>query len=117
MVGAGQLLAAEAGRDIRRQGGNAIDAAIATEMVLSLGEPQASRLGGGWLVVDTVDHPRETRLLREAAKVGAATLGGLDMFVRQAALQMKQWTGVQPDLVSARGWVAHEIAIRSGRSS
>jgi gamma-glutamyltranspeptidase / glutathione hydrolase len=47
MVVAAEPLAAEAGREILRQGGSAVDAAIATEMVLGLVEPQSSGLGGG----------------------------------------------------------------------
>ena len=51
MVVAAHPLAAEAGRDILRRGGSAIDAAIAVQMVLGLVEPQSSGLGGGAFVV------------------------------------------------------------------
>ena len=51
MIAAAHPLAAEAGRDILRQGGSAIDAAIAAEMVLSLVEPQSSGIGGGAFMV------------------------------------------------------------------
>ncbi|HLJ20628.1 MAG TPA: gamma-glutamyltransferase, partial [Stellaceae bacterium] len=47
MVAAANPLAAEAGREMLRQGGNAIDAAIATQLVLNLVEPQSSGIGGG----------------------------------------------------------------------
>lgn len=47
MVVAAHPLAAEAGRDILRRGGSAIDAAIAAQMVLTLVEPQSSGIGGG----------------------------------------------------------------------
>ena len=47
MIVAANPLAAEAGREILRQGGSAVDAAIATALVLNLVEPQSSGLGGG----------------------------------------------------------------------
>jgi len=47
MVAAAHRLAAEAGRDMLRQGGSAIDAAIAVQLVLNLVEPQSSGIGGG----------------------------------------------------------------------
>jgi len=47
MVVAAHPLAAKAGRDVLRRGGNAMDAAIAVQMVLNLVEPQSSGIGGG----------------------------------------------------------------------
>lgn len=51
MVAAANPLAAEAGLEILREGGNAIDAAIAVQMVLGLVEPQSSGLGGGAFLI------------------------------------------------------------------
>ncbi|MCH2547290.1 MAG: gamma-glutamyltransferase [Alphaproteobacteria bacterium] len=47
MISAANPLAAEAGAKILSEGGSAIDAAIATQMVLNVVEPQSSGIGGG----------------------------------------------------------------------
>jgi gamma-glutamyltranspeptidase/glutathione hydrolase len=47
MVAAANPLAAEAGLEMLREGGSAVDAAIAVQMVLNLVEPESSGLGGG----------------------------------------------------------------------
>jgi len=51
MVVAANPLAAEAGLDVLREGGNAADALVAVQTVLGLVEPQSSGLGGGAFLV------------------------------------------------------------------
>jgi 3-dehydroquinate dehydratase/shikimate dehydrogenase len=45
------------------------------------------------LVFDTIYNPMKTRLLIQAESCGAKTIGGVEMFVRQAAAQFETWTG------------------------
>ncbi|MFQ5763135.1 MAG: shikimate dehydrogenase, partial [Candidatus Bathyarchaeia archaeon] len=47
-------------------------------------------------VFDIVYNPRETRLLREARKVGAKTVGGLGMLVHQGVEAFELWTHMKP---------------------
>ncbi len=51
MVAAANPLAADAGYQMLKKGGSAIDAAIATQLVLNLVEPQSSGIGGGAFVM------------------------------------------------------------------
>ena len=60
MVVAAHPLAAKTGYDILKSSGNAVDAAIATQLVLNLVEPQSSGIGGGAFAL--VYSAREQRL-------------------------------------------------------
>lgn len=51
MVAAANPLAVDAGYQMLKKGGTAIDAAIATQMMLTLVEPQSSGIGGGAFLV------------------------------------------------------------------
>jgi shikimate dehydrogenase len=50
------------------------------------------------LVLDIIYNPLETRLLAEAKRQGARTLGGLAMLVYQGAASLELWTAVQAPL-------------------
>lgn len=54
----------------------------------------ANQLRGARLAYDLVYNPIETRFLREARAAGCQTIGGLSMFVSQAAKQFRLWTDV-----------------------
>jgi 3-dehydroquinate dehydratase/shikimate dehydrogenase len=47
----------------------------------------------GIVIMDTVYHPENTMVLKLARERQAVTITGLDMFLRQAALQFKIYTG------------------------
>jgi len=55
--------------------------------------PEDALLDDGVTVFDTVYTPPRTPLLREAEARGARIVPGLDMFIRQAAMQFETWTG------------------------
>ncbi len=73
MVSAANPYAAQAGREILRAGGSAIDAAIATQLVLNLVEPQSSGLGGGAFILywDQATHELKSFDGRETAPASA----------------------------------------------
>ena len=71
MAAAANPLAAEAGREMLRRGGSAIDAAIAMQAVLTLVEPQSSGIGGGAFIVLWDGKAVRTYDGRETAPAGA----------------------------------------------
>ena len=46
------------------------------------------------VVFDVIYNPMKTKLLSQAEAAGAKTIGGVEMFVRQAAAQFKAWTSL-----------------------
>ena len=72
MAAAANPLAAEAGREMLRRGGSAIDAAIAMQAVLTLVEPQSSGIGGGAFIVLWDGKAVRTYDGRETAPAGAS---------------------------------------------
>lgn len=51
-------------------------------------------LKGDETILDMVYRPLETPLLRRSRQRGCRTVSGLEMFLRQAALQFELWTGL-----------------------
>jgi 3-dehydroquinate dehydratase/shikimate dehydrogenase len=55
--------------------------------------PPEVKLDDSVTVMDTVYNPARTPLIQEAESRGARVIPGMEMFVRQAALQFERWTG------------------------
>ncbi|WBU56693.1 gamma-glutamyltransferase [Paracoccus sediminicola] len=79
MVAAQERVAAEIGRDILEQGGNAIDAGVAVAFALAVTLPRAGNLGGGGFMLVHDAETGETHAIdyREMAPAGATR----DMFL------------------------------------
>lgn len=71
MVAAANPLAADAGYQMLKKGGSAIDAAIATQLVLTLVEPQSSGIGGGAFLLYSTDKGVQAFDGRETAPAAA----------------------------------------------
>lgn len=92
MVAAANPLAAEAGMAMLRQGGSAVDAAIATALALGLVEPQSSGLGGGAFLLHYDAQTRDV-----AAYDGRETAPGASdetLFLNADGTSMSFWEAV-----------------------
>ncbi|MEO5902781.1 MAG: gamma-glutamyltransferase, partial [Gemmatimonadaceae bacterium] len=77
----GNRLAAEAGTEILRAGGNAVDAAVATGFALAVAYPEAGNIGGGGYMVVRLSDGRVAALdYREMAPAAASR----DMYLDSA---------------------------------
>nr|WP_315847751.1 gamma-glutamyltransferase family protein [uncultured Rhodoferax sp.] len=70
-VAAANPLATDAGRQVLRAGGSAVDAAIAVQVVLALVEPQSSGIGGGAFLLHFDGKATQAFDGRETAPAGA----------------------------------------------
>jgi len=50
------------------------------------------------VVMDTIYNPENTLLIKQAREHGATVVTGLDMFIRQAAAQFREFVGQEPPL-------------------
>jgi gamma-glutamyltranspeptidase/glutathione hydrolase len=79
MVSSNAPLASAAGAEVMRQGGNAVDAAVATGFALAVVWPEAGNIGGGgYMVIQMADGRRDVVDYREVAPLAASR----DMYLR-----------------------------------
>jgi len=79
MVSSQQWIASQAGADVLADGGNAVDAAIATGFALAVTHPSAGNLGGGGFMVIRFPNGRSTTIdFREKAPLAASADMWLD---------------------------------------
>jgi 3-dehydroquinate dehydratase/shikimate dehydrogenase len=64
----------------------------------------------GLVVMDCIYTPETTLLVKEARHRGCHVITGVDMFVRQAALQFELFTGQEPPLDLMRKVVKHALS-------
>ena len=69
---------------------------------------EAHQIAPGCLVYDMVYNPPDTRLLTEAGRAGAKTLGGLPMLIYQGAAAFERWTGKEAPI---------EVMFRAGEKA
>jgi gamma-glutamyltranspeptidase len=103
MVTSPHVLASRAGADMLREGGSAIDAAIAASAVLSVVYPHMTGIGGDafWLIYDS-----KTRAVRYIDGGGRATSRGtIDAFAK-LGLDEVPYKGVLPGTLTIPGAVA-----------
>ncbi|MFP6746272.1 MAG: gamma-glutamyltransferase [Alphaproteobacteria bacterium] len=79
MVASQEARATKAGVDILRQGGNAIDAAVAVGFTLAVTLPRAGNLGGGGFML--IHHARSGETLALDYREKAPKLAGRDLFL------------------------------------
>lgn len=113
MVAAVHHLASEAGVEIMRQGGNAVDAAVVTGLVLGVVDSHNSGLGGGCFLLLRLPSGEVIALDGRETAPAAATA---DMFLRQGkAVPELSRTGALAVAVPGQVAVFHEAVTRYGK--
>ncbi len=106
-------LATQAGYGVLQQGGNAVDAAIATQWVLSVVEPQSSGLGGGGFALVWAQGQAWSLDGREAAPLASTP----ELFVEAGRVMGFEQARASPQSVGVPAQVAllHAMHQRWGR--
>ena len=113
MVAAVHHLASEAGVEIMRRGGNAVDAAVVTGLVLGVVDSHNSGLGGGCFLLLRLPSGEVVALDGRETAPAAATA---DMFLRQGkAVPELSRTGALAVAIPGQAAVFHEAVTRYGK--
>src|SRR5215472_14262198 len=110
MVTCPHVLASEAGVDVLRAGGSAVDAAIAASAVLAVVYPHMTSIGGDafWLI-----HEGDSGSVKYLSGGGrAATTATIDWFV-SAGLEEIPFCGIVPATLTVPGAVASWVEAHS----
>lgn len=104
MIASASPLASEAGLEILRKGGNAVDAAVAVAFALAVVHPEAGNLGGGgYMVLRTADGRTSAIDYKEMAPAAAHT----GMFANRQESSIGYKASAVPGTVAGMG-MAHE---------
>ena len=104
MVASSQPLASQAGLDVLKRGGNAVDAAIAMAAVLNVTEPNMTGIGGDAFAMIYSAKTRKLEALNASGRAPRALR--LDHFTSRKIAQMP-FTGMEPITVPGAfdGWI------------
>jgi gamma-glutamyltranspeptidase/glutathione hydrolase len=112
-VASGDPLATEAGLEVLRAGGNAVDAAVATALALAVVYPEAGNLGGGGFALVRMGSEVETLDFRETAPAAAKPAMFLD--ARGRPVENASLVGPLSSGVPGSPAGLHELHRRYGR--
>jgi gamma-glutamyltranspeptidase / glutathione hydrolase len=116
MVVSSHRLASEVGVEVLRNGGNAVDAAIATGLALAVVHPSAGNLGGGgFMLVFTTNGEATVFDLREKAPLAAHRnmfLGPNGKYLKNSNHEGYRAVGV-PGTVAGFDLALHRLGTRS----
>jgi gamma-glutamyltranspeptidase/glutathione hydrolase len=103
MVGSTEIHASQAGLEVMKKGGNAVDAAVAVGFALAVTHPQAGNIGGGGLMVIRFADGKSTTIdYREMAPAKASR----DMFLDAAGNPVVERSLIGPLAAGVPGSVA-----------
>ena len=110
MVASANELATQAGLEVLRKGGNAVDAAVAVAFALAVVHPEAGNLGGGgYMLVRMADGRTRAFDYRETAPASARP----DMFGEPSEARVGYKASAVPGTVAGMGMAHDQFGVKS----